>query len=107
MVNLGFWALLLLWYAGRLAAFRQHLSPTRPTTYALLLFTAGNAIAMTLSLITTRASGKPQWLLAALLIPGYWILQAIGAIKAGIQMLYDPSYWEKTRTRAWPIGTPS
>ncbi len=95
MINVGFWALILLWYAGR-PAFFDAIFPNSTYYLSLLLFTVGNAIAVTLSLLTTRASGKPEWLLAALSIPGYWLLQAIGAIKAGVQLVYNPSYWEKT-----------
>ena len=96
MVNLGFWALLLIWYAGRPPVF-DNIFPNSTYYLSLLLFTAGNAMAMMLGLITTRASGKPQWLLAALVMPGYWILQAIAAMKSGLQILYNPCYWEKTR----------
>jgi cellulose synthase/poly-beta-1,6-N-acetylglucosamine synthase-like glycosyltransferase len=95
MVNVAFWALIVLWYAGR-PAFFDNIFPNSTYYLSLLLFTAGNAIAVTLALLTTRASGKPQWLVAALLIPGYWLLQAIGAIKSGVQLVYNPSYWEKT-----------
>ncbi|MCX2932716.1 glycosyltransferase [Mycobacterium sp. CVI_P3] len=95
MVNVAFWALIVVWYAGR-PEFFDNIFPNSTYYLSLLLFTAGNAIAVTLTLLTTRASGKPQWLVAALLIPGYWLLQAIGAIKSGVQLVYNPSYWEKT-----------
>ncbi|WP_431237667.1 glycosyltransferase [Mycolicibacterium aichiense] len=95
MINVAFWALIVLWYGGR-PAFFDSIFPNSTYYLSLLLFTAGNAIAVTLTLITTRASGRPQWLVAALLIPGYWLLQAIGAIKSGVQLIYNPSYWEKT-----------
>jgi hypothetical protein len=40
--------------------------------------------------------GKPQLWWAALLVPGYWMLQSIAALKALFQLFFRPFYWELT-----------
>jgi hypothetical protein len=34
--------------------------------------------------------------LAAVLSPVYWVMMSIAAIKAGVQLVAQPSFWEKT-----------
>jgi cellulose synthase/poly-beta-1,6-N-acetylglucosamine synthase-like glycosyltransferase len=46
----------------------------------VLLLSAANIIAVLTGVITTAVAGKPHLTWAALLIPGYWLLQAIEAV---------------------------
>jgi cellulose synthase/poly-beta-1,6-N-acetylglucosamine synthase-like glycosyltransferase len=46
----------------------------------VLLLSAANILAVLTGVITTAAAGKPHLTWAALLIPGYWILQAVEAV---------------------------
>lgn len=95
MLNLGFWTLMILWYLGK-----PHLLDdlyAGPVYYlCLLLFTVGNLVTILAGLVSTRAMGKPYLSTAALLVPGYWLLQALAAVKAVVQLVYKASYWEKT-----------
>lgn len=95
MLNIGFWALVLIWYAGR-PAFIDELFPGLVYYLSLFLFIVGNICAVMLGLLSTRVTNKSHLLVAALLVPAYWFLQAIAAIKAVLQLIYKPSYWEKT-----------
>lgn len=95
MLNLGFWTLMIMWYLGK-----SHMLDdlyAGPVYYlCLLLFTVGNLVTILAGLVSTRAMGKPYLSTAALLVPGYWLLQALAAVKAVVQLVYKASYWEKT-----------
>ena len=95
MMNLAFWTLMIMWYVGK-----SHMLDdlyAGPVYYlCLLLFTVGNLVTILAGLVSTRAMGKPYLSTAALLVPGYWFLQALAAVKAVVQLIYKASYWEKT-----------
>jgi glycosyltransferase XagB len=95
MLNVGFWSLLLIWYAGR-PTFMNALFPGPVYYLCVVLFTVGNSVAILLGIISARSTNKPHLLFAALLVPGYWFLQAVAAVKSVSQLLYNHSYWEKT-----------
>ena len=40
--------------------------------------------------------GKPYLWWAAVLVPGYWVLQSLAAVKAVYQLVFRPFFWEKT-----------
>jgi len=41
-------------------------------------------------------TGKPDLVLAAVIVPIYWLMMSIAAIKALVQLVTAPSFWEKT-----------
>ena len=94
-LNLLFWALLLVWFAGK-PDFMHSLFPGPIYYLCVLMFTVGNLATIMLGVVSTRTLGKPYLLGAALLVPGYWFLQSMAAIKSMAQLIYKPSYWEKT-----------
>lgn len=94
-LNLLFWALLLVWFAGK-PDFMHSLFPGPIYYLCVLMFTVGNLATIMLGVVSTRTFGKPYLLGAALLVPGYWFLQSMAAIKSMAQLIYKPSYWEKT-----------
>ena len=94
-LNLLFWALLLVWFAGK-PDFMHSLFPGPIYYLCLLMFTVGNLATIMLGVVSARTQGKPFLLGAALLVPGYWFLQSMAAIKSMAQLIYKPSYWEKT-----------
>ncbi len=94
-LNLLFWALLLVWFAGK-PDFMHSLFPGPIYYLCVLMFTVGNLATIMLGVVSTRTLGKPHLLGAALLVPGYWFLQSMAAIKSMAQLIYKPSYWEKT-----------
>nr|WP_156524335.1 glycosyltransferase family 2 protein [Gordonia sp. LAM0048] len=94
-LNLLFWALLLVWFAGK-PDFMHSLFPGPIYYLCLLMFTVGNLATIMLGVVSARTQGKPYLLGAALLVPGYWFLQSMAAIKSMAQLIYKPSYWEKT-----------
>ena len=94
-LNLLFWTLLLVWFAGK-PDFMHSLFPGPIYYLCVLMFTVGNLATIMLGVVSTRTLGKPYLLGAALLVPGYWFLQSMAAIKSMAQLIYKPSYWEKT-----------
>jgi hypothetical protein len=47
-------------------------------------------------MVAARAAGSPALVIAALLSPVYWVMMSIAAVKALIQLVHAPSFWEKT-----------
>ncbi|CAN5834886.1 glycosyltransferase [soil metagenome] len=93
--NLLFWFALLCWVAGRPPVVDQ-LFP--PVTYymCLALFIVIAPLAVFVGLVVCHSQGKPYMWWAAILVPIYWILQSIAAIKAIYQLIFRPFFWEKT-----------
>ena len=86
--------------------------PALPYHAALVSLLLGNAAIVYMGVVAARADRKPQLAGASLLAPLYWILMAIAAVKAFVQLVFYPSYWEKThhglhlRRRHLPESTP-
>jgi cellulose synthase/poly-beta-1,6-N-acetylglucosamine synthase-like glycosyltransferase len=95
LLNLVFVTAALLWVAGR-PPFLRELLPTPLYFAALISLVIGNATTIYLGLITARESRKPHLLFAVLTSPGYWVLMSAAAGKAVLQLITQPSYWEKT-----------
>ncbi len=49
-----------------------------------------------MNLIAIRENGRSDLVVSALLVPAYWLLMSVAAIKGVWQILVNPSYWEKT-----------
>jgi cellulose synthase/poly-beta-1,6-N-acetylglucosamine synthase-like glycosyltransferase len=93
--NLILWSTMLLWIVARPQTVTLMFPPV--TYYlCLILFLIAAPLSMFVGLITVIALGKPQLWWAALLAPGYWVLQSIAAFKALYQLFFRPFYWEKT-----------
>jgi hypothetical protein len=56
---------------------------------------------------SARSSGKPGLALSGLAVPVYWGMMALAAIKAFVQLAFQPSYWEKTTHGLSGTGTPA
>ena len=56
----------------------------------------GNLAVLYMGVFTARQMERPDLLGAALLMPLYWGLMWLAALKAVIQLVTKPSYWEKT-----------
>lgn len=94
-INMVFWLLTLTWVLGQPGVMRS-LFP--PFTYfaALISLVVGNAAIIYMGVIVAREERKPQLGWSSLTAPLYWVLMAMAAIKAIVQLIFQPSYWEKT-----------
>jgi len=95
IVNPMFWGLTASWFLGR-PAFIESLFPAWLYYVSLVCLALGNFTFLYTSLVSARALGHPSLVLAAILSPFYWILMSIAALKALVQLIVAPSFWEKT-----------
>ena len=94
MLNPIFWALTAVWFLAR-PDIVAALFPA--WIYYLGMFCLlGNFAFLYMSMVSARSLGRPTLVIAAILSPVYWIMMSIAAIKAGIQLVAQPSFWEKT-----------
>lgn len=93
--NAIFWILTAMWFVGQPSWLPGLFTPFIYYV-GLLCFTVGNALVIYLNIFTARRLDRPDLLVAALTSPGYWVLMSVAAIKALIQLAFQPSYWEKT-----------
>ena len=111
LINSVFWLLTLAWLFAQ-PTFIRNLFPPFAYYAALVSLLLGNAAIVYMGVVAARADRKPQLAGASLLAPLYWILMAIAAVKAFVQLVFYPSYWEKThhglhlRRRHLPESTP-
>ncbi len=96
LLNPIMWALFLYY----LISGAPILDPTG-TPALLFLISAinlfiGNALAIWVNIVGLVPRKQYRLLPFALLNPVYWILQSAGAYKALWQLIFRPSYWEKT-----------
>jgi cellulose synthase/poly-beta-1,6-N-acetylglucosamine synthase-like glycosyltransferase len=95
VINLVFGFLLLTWIAGR-PSLMNLLFPSATYYVLLTLFLVATPFSLFVGLLLAHASGKPHLWWAALLAPLYWVLQSLAAVKAFYQLVFRPSFWEKT-----------
>jgi cellulose synthase/poly-beta-1,6-N-acetylglucosamine synthase-like glycosyltransferase len=94
-VNPLFWVLTLVWFIAH-PQFLEEIFPS-PVYYAgLVLWAFGNFLLWYLTVLTARHTRAVGLVLAAMLVPIYWVMMSIAAIKAMWQLVVTPSFWEKT-----------
>jgi cellulose synthase/poly-beta-1,6-N-acetylglucosamine synthase-like glycosyltransferase len=64
--------------------------------FEMLVWLAGLAGSVYCSLLAARECGRPGLARSLLLLPAYWVLMSAAAVKAAVQMVTAPSFWEKT-----------
>jgi cellulose synthase/poly-beta-1,6-N-acetylglucosamine synthase-like glycosyltransferase len=95
LINVIFWSLTLAWEVGE-PSFIRTLFPWFIFYPAILSLVAGNFSMIYCGLIAARVDRRPQLISACLSVPVYWLLMSVAAVKAFVQLLFQPSYWEKT-----------
>lgn len=106
VLNLWFWGLSAFWLMTR-ATFVGDLFPGWTYYLALAAWGVGNLSVIYIGLLTLRVVGRPEFLLSALLVPFYWVLMSLAALRAVVQLVTQPSYWEKTEHGLFdPDATP-
>jgi cellulose synthase/poly-beta-1,6-N-acetylglucosamine synthase-like glycosyltransferase len=95
VLNPIFWLLAGLWFIGH-PAIVQTLFPAPVYYPAMVCLIGGNLLAMYRTVVGVRVAGHPELALTALLLPVYWVMMSIAAIRALVQLLVKPSHWEKT-----------
>ena len=104
LLNPLFWGLTLLWWLAQ-PSFVAMLFPGPIYYLGMLCWMVGGLSAIYSSVAISRVAGKPQLATAGLVAPLYWVLMSLAAMKAVIQLVRQPSYWEKT-THGLDVHTP-
>jgi len=95
LLNPLFWGLAILWFVQKPSGVAA-LFPPAVYYVALTCFVFGNAAVIYVNVLTTQVINQPNLLKAGLLVPAYWVMMSIAAVKAAFQLIFKPSYWEKT-----------
>ena len=96
MLNPISWLLVVVWFVLQ-PAWMVEIMPA-PVYYAgLASWIGGNFAFYYLNLAVAYEVGSRRIFLAAIVLPGYWVLMSLAACKALIQLVIDPAYWEKTQ----------
>jgi cellulose synthase/poly-beta-1,6-N-acetylglucosamine synthase-like glycosyltransferase len=95
ILNPVFWIMTVIWFITR-SPFLLSLFPM-PLYYAgMLCLIAGNFVFVYATMLSAFEDEEPKLVLAAALTPVYWVMMAVAATKAVLQIVISPSYWEKT-----------
>lgn len=95
LLNPVFWALTAAWFLGKPSVILA-LFPAWLYYASLVSLAFGNFTFLYTAVVGARAAGRPSLALAALFSPAYWVMMSIAAIKASVQLLAAPTFWEKT-----------
>jgi cellulose synthase/poly-beta-1,6-N-acetylglucosamine synthase-like glycosyltransferase len=95
ILNPIFWSLTALWFLAR-PDFIEALFPAWLYYAGLACLIGGNFVFVYGAMISARSTRRPDIVLAAALSPVYWVMMSIAAVKAGIQLVSAPSFFEKT-----------
>ncbi|MBV9543819.1 MAG: glycosyltransferase [Chloroflexi bacterium] len=96
LVNPVFWALTLAWFATHSGLIRS-MFPAPVFYMGCLALFIGNFTFVYLNLAGCLQRGYYDMAVHALLSPLYWVLMSVAAWKGFLQLLRNPSYWEKTK----------
>ena len=95
LINPIFWVMTALWFTVH-PALLVALFPAWLYYLGLALMVIGNFTLFYAWLVTARMVGSRKLVLASLLVPFYWALMSLAVIKAAVQLISAPSFWEKT-----------
>jgi cellulose synthase/poly-beta-1,6-N-acetylglucosamine synthase-like glycosyltransferase len=95
LLNPIFWLMTLLWFLIHPLVVKS-LFPAPVYYVALFLWAVGDFLLVYLTVISCRLIKHVELLSAALLVPIYWVMMSMAAVKAFWQLATDPNHWEKT-----------
>ena len=95
LCNPVLWSLLVLWALTQAHVIRD-VFPGYVFYGAWTTFVLGNFAFVYMNLLAVMRRAYWELVPSALLTPIYWALMSIGAWRGLIQLLFAPSYWEKT-----------
>lgn len=95
ILNPLLWTLTAVWFLIRPPVI-QSVFPDWIFYPAMLSLLVGNFLGYYSGLVTLRVTSRPDLLKAALLMPVYWALMSLAALRAVLQLLISPFMWDKT-----------
>lgn len=94
-INPVFWTMTIVWFVGH-PHFVKAIFPAPVFYISFACWTVGNFAVTYLTIVTARLERRWDLLGAALLVPLYWVMMSVAAAKAVLQLVFIPSFWEKT-----------
>ena len=95
LLNPVFWAMTALWFLVHPPVIVA-LFPAWLYYLGLGVMVLGNVAQFYSWMLSARMIGSRRLVFASILIPFYWVLMSLAAIKAAVQLISAPSFWEKT-----------
>src|ERR1700683_1177148 len=95
VLNPLFWALTIVWFVAH-PQFVLEIFPAPVYYVGLFLWVFGNFLLWYLTVLTARHAKSEGLVFAAVLVPIYWVMMSVAALKAMWQLVVTPSFWEKT-----------
>ena len=95
LLNPVFWALTLAWFVGHPTGI-ERVFPAPIYYIGLLSWVGGNFVFLYAVVLVALEADRADLFVAALLSPLYWVMMSVAAVKAAYQLVFQPSYWEKT-----------
>ncbi len=95
MLNPISWSLLVMWFVLE-PQFIIQIMPWPVYYSGLFGWLFGNFMFFYLNLMVAYDFEEEKVFMAALRLPLYWVMMAIAAFKALLQLVFKPNYWEKT-----------
>ena len=95
IVNPIFWLMTLLWFVAH-PVFIQELFPAPVYYLGLISWAFGNFLLVYVTIMSCRVGKRGELLIPALLVPLYWVMMSMAAVKALSQLVGAPTFWEKT-----------
>jgi len=95
IINPIFWLMTIVWFVAR-PHFIEQIFPAPIYYLGLLSWAFGNFLLVYVTVMSVRIINRGELLIAALLVPLYWIMMSMAAVKAVSQLVGAPNFWEKT-----------
>jgi cellulose synthase/poly-beta-1,6-N-acetylglucosamine synthase-like glycosyltransferase len=95
VLNPLFWSLTVIWFIAH-PAFLIAIFPAPVYYVGLALWAFGNFLLWYLTILTARKTSRDNLVITAMMVPLYWVMMSIAAVKAMWQLVVTPSFWEKT-----------
>ncbi len=95
IINPIFWYMTVLWFVAH-PAFIQEIFPAPIYYLGLVSWAFGNFLLVYVTVMSCRIAKRPELLIAALIVPLYWVMMSMAAMKALFQLVGAPNFWEKT-----------
>ncbi len=95
VANVTFWILALVWILAQPAAIAA-IFPWYVLYPATVSLVFGNLSIIYINLVACFEDRRYDLVVASVTSPLYWVLMSLGAVKGMIQLITQPSYWEKT-----------
>jgi hypothetical protein len=85
----------VLWFIAQ-PHFILEIFPAPVYYIGLLSWIIGNFMMVYITLISSRTIRDGEFWWYGLLVPFYWVMMSMAALKALIQLIITPNFWEKT-----------